>query len=69
MEECNIISIGSNNQWGSKEEVIWKLLNCVTHIFDYILENNQPKRKPNSDKVLFYPYYIGDNTINTSNVT
>jgi len=59
-EECNIFSIGSNDQWGFEEEVVQKLPNCVTHTFDCTLPNNKPKRKPNSDHVQFYPYCIGD---------
>jgi len=59
-EECNIFSIGSNDQWGFENEVVQKLPDCVTHTFDCTLKNNTPKKKPNSDNVRFYPYCIGD---------
>jgi len=59
-EECHIVSIGSNDQWGFEEEVIKKLPHCVTHTFDCTLRNNQPLKKPKSDDVRFYPYCIGD---------
>ncbi len=59
--ECNIISIGSNDQWGFEEEVMShpKLVGCVTHTFDCTLSNNTPRHKPQNDNVKFYPYCIG----------
>ena len=62
IEECNIFSIGSNDQWGFENEVIQKMPNCVTHTFDCTLKNNKPRRKPASDKVRFYPYCISEET-------
>ena len=59
-EECNIFSIGSNDQWGFENEVVQRLPGCVTHTFDCTLPNNRPQRKPNSDSIRFYPYCIGD---------
>jgi len=59
-DDCNIFSIGSNDQWGFEEEVVQKLPHCVTHTFDCTLPSNKPKRKPKSDHVQFYPYCIGD---------
>ncbi len=61
-EECNIVSIGSNDQWGFEEEVMNhpKLGGCVTHTFDCTLTNNEPKHKPQNDNVKFYPYCIGE---------
>ena len=60
-EECNIVSIGSNDQWGFEEEVMShpKLGGCVTHTFDCTLPNNKPLHKPQNDNVKFYPYCIG----------
>jgi hypothetical protein len=66
-EECNIFSIGSNDQWGFEEEVVQKLPNCVTHTFDCTLQNNKPRQKPNSDNVQFYPYCIGDGEGDSNN--
>jgi|EP00970_Alexandrium_tamarense_P012430 FkbM family methyltransferase len=61
VSSCNIYSIGSNDNWGFEEEVQQKLPHCDTHTFDCTLQNNTPKRKPQSDKVNFYPYCIGSN--------
>lgn len=60
-EECNIISIGSNDQWKFEEEVMQKLPGCVTHTFDCTLKDNTPRNKPKTDNVKFYPYCIGSN--------
>ena len=59
-EECNIVSIGSNDQWGFEEEVMSNplLSDCVTHTFDCTLRG-APKKKPQNDEVKFYPYCIG----------
>ena len=63
-EECNIFSIGSNDQWGFEQEVIEKLPNCVVHTFDCTLKDNKPRKKPNSDNIHFYPYCIsGDRPV------
>ena len=61
-EECNVVSIGSNDQWGFEEEVTNhpKLGGCVTHTFDCTLTNNKPSHKPQNDNVKFYPYCIGE---------
>ena len=58
-EECNIFSVGSNDQWGFEEEVVKELPECVTHTFDCTLKDNAPRLKPASDSVRFYPYCIG----------
>lgn len=60
-EECNIVSIGSNDQWGFEKEVMDhpKLRGCVTHTFDCTLRDNTPRNKPQNDNVKFYPYCIG----------
>jgi hypothetical protein len=60
-DECNIFSIGSNDNWGFESEVRQKLPRCKTHTFDCTLRNNQPKKKPSSDDVAFYPFCIGAN--------
>lgn len=53
-EQCGIISIGSNGQWGF-EESIAKMTNCTTHTFDCTVKN---PRKPNIDSIHFYPYCV-----------
>lgn len=58
-EECNIISIGSNDEWGFETEVLQKLPGCVVHTFDCTLKDNNPRKKPSSGNVRFYPYCIG----------
>ena len=57
--DCNIISIGSNDQWGFENEVMQKLSGCVTHTFDCTLKDYTPMHKPQSDDVRFYPYCLG----------
>lgn len=60
---CNIISIGSNDEWGF-ETVVTQETICVTHTFDCTIKT--PKRKPDSDAVNFYSACISaeDKTIN-----
>lgn len=58
-DECNILSIGSNDQWGFEIDVMEKLSGCVTHTFDCTLKDNTPKQKPQNDNINFYPYCIG----------
>ena len=60
-EECNVFSIGSNDQWGFEIELRQKLPGCKTHTFDCTLKDNTPRRKPASDDVNFYPFCIGSN--------
>ena len=57
-EDCNILSIGSNDQWGFEIEVTQQLPGCVTHTFDCTLSDNTPKKKPMTDDINFYPYCI-----------
>jgi len=57
--DCNILSIGSNDQWGFEMEVTQQLPGCVTHTFDCTLSDNTPKKKPMNDDINFYPYCIG----------
>lgn len=66
-EECNIFSIGSNDQWSFETEVNKKLSHCATHTFDCTLENNQPQRKPKSANIHFYPYCIGEDSTSRNN--
>ena len=61
LEECNILSIGSNDQWGFEAEVMQKLPGCVTHTFDCTLKDMTPRKKPKNDNIKFYPYCIGSN--------
>eukprot|EP00985_Skeletonema_marinoi_P002160 scaffold878_cov153-Skeletonema_marinoi.AAC.2 len=60
-DECNIFSIGSNDNWSFESEVLQKLQQCRTHTFDCTLKNNMPRKKPASDNVAFYPFCIGSN--------
>ncbi|KAL3944596.1 MAG: hypothetical protein SGBAC_001308 [Bacillariaceae sp.] len=54
--DCNMISIGSNGQWGFEETVVAST-NCITHTFDCTIQN--PK-KPNVDPIKFYPYCVAN---------
>jgi len=54
-EQCEMISIGSNGQWGF-EETIAKVTNCTTHTFDCTTVGNP--RKPDIDSIRFYPYCV-----------
>lgn len=65
--ECHMFSIGSNDQWGFEVDVHKKLPDCVTHTFDCTLKNNQPRKKPKSDQIRFYPYCIGGGTVTDQN--
>ena len=56
-DTCDLISIGSNDQWGF-ETVIAQETNCRTHTFDCTI--GMPKKKPHQDSVLFYPHCISD---------
>ncbi len=53
-KKCEMISIGSNGQWGF-EETIAETTNCTTHTFDCTVQN---PRKPNIDSIHFYPYCV-----------
>ncbi|KAL7530922.1 hypothetical protein ACHAWF_003561 [Thalassiosira exigua] len=57
--ECNILSIGSNDEWGFETDVLRKLPGCKTHTFDCTLGENGPRKKPDNDNAQFYPYCIG----------
>jgi len=56
-EDCDMMSIGSNDQWGFESKVTGET-KCRTHTFDCTLPGTGPKRKPNTDRVQFYPYCI-----------
>lgn len=60
-EECNIFSIGGNDQWDFEVQVLRKIPGFVTHTFDCTLKDDTPRRKPQSKKVKFYPHCIGSN--------
>lgn len=51
-DRCDMISIGSNDQWGF-EEAVRRDTNCRTHTFDCTLGSG-PNRKPESQEVKFY---------------
>lgn len=54
---CDLISIGSNDQWGF-ETAVTKETNCRTHTFDCTI--GKPSKKPSQESVLFYPHCISD---------
>jgi len=54
-EDCDIISIGSNREWGF-ENTIAATTNCKTHTFDCTTALN-PK-KPAVESIKYYPYCI-----------
>ena len=54
-QKCEMISIGSNGEWGF-EEAVQLNTNCVTHTFDCTVSENP--RKPNIDSINFYPFCI-----------
>ena len=56
-QECHILSIGCNDEWGFEIDVQNKMSHCHTHTFDCTLKG-PPKRKPNNPKIHFYPYCI-----------
>lgn len=53
-KKCNMISIGSNGEWGF-EQTVAKMTNCATHTFDCTV---QDPRKPNVDSIHFYPHCV-----------
>mmetsp|Transcript_8610 Transcript_8610/g.15602 ORF Transcript_8610/g.15602 Transcript_8610/m.15602 type:complete len:236 (+) Transcript_8610:350-1057(+) len=52
---CNVISIGSNDQWAFEAEMI-RDTDCTIYTFDCTIQT--PKKKPKSDQVKFYPICI-----------
>jgi hypothetical protein len=55
--DCDIISIGSNDQWGF-EQTVASQTNCRTHTFDCTIST--PKHKPDLESVHFYSACISD---------
>ena len=55
-DECHIMSIGSNDQWGFERQVVRHAPHCITHTFDCTMI---PKRKPNQRTVRFYKTCLG----------
>mmetsp|Transcript_10849 Transcript_10849/g.18060 ORF Transcript_10849/g.18060 Transcript_10849/m.18060 type:complete len:336 (-) Transcript_10849:835-1842(-) len=49
--DCNIMSIGSNDQWGFENEIV-STTGCHTHTFDCTM--TKPLKKPNLDSVSYY---------------
>jgi len=54
-EKCEMISIGSNKQWGFEENIV-ATTKCATHTFDCTVSSDP--RKPNVDSINFYPFCI-----------
>jgi len=54
---CNMISIGSNREWGFEESVAAQT-SCRTHTFDCTTAAN-PK-KPDVDSIHYYPYCLAN---------
>ncbi|KAL7531775.1 hypothetical protein ACHAWF_003905, partial [Thalassiosira exigua] len=52
---CNVISIGSNDQWAFEEDMA-KYTACSIHTFDCTITN--PKKKPDTDQVQFHSVCI-----------
>lgn len=57
-EECHILSIGSNDQWGFELDLL-RQTNCTVHTFDCTLRDGTPRNKPNNERVKFYNFCIG----------
>jgi hypothetical protein len=72
--ECNIISIGGNNEWSFELSVIEKAPHCTVHTFDCTLKTSEQNREseqmktksdfvpvqiPEDHRIKFYPYCIG----------
>ena len=55
-EKCNIMSIGSNRQWGFEVSFLKIYPNCTIHTFDCTTKEN-PK-KPLDARIKYYPYCI-----------
>jgi len=51
-QDCHIISIGSNDQWGFESAILRQAPHCHTHTFDCTIQT--PKRKPASENATFY---------------
>lgn len=56
ISSCDIMSIGSNDQWGFERAVMRHVPNCRTHTFDCTI--SKPQRKPTLDNVKFYSICI-----------
>ena len=55
-QDCEMISIRSNRQWGFEENVATNA-NCVTHTFDCTVQN---PGTPEHENINFYPYCISN---------
>lgn len=53
--KCDLISIGSNGEWGFEETIVATTI-CKTHTFDCTTQENP--RKPNIDSIHYYPFCI-----------
>jgi hypothetical protein len=54
-DDCHIISIGGNGEWGFEKVAVVGSNQCKTHTFDCTVKN--PK-KPANDNINFYPHCI-----------
>lgn len=55
-EKCEIISLGSNRQWGFELSFLKLYPHCTIHTFDCTTKDN-PK-KPNDERIKFYPFCV-----------
>ena len=59
-QQCDIISIGSNGEWGF-ETLITNVTKCHTHTFDCTISKEQMEsQRPKLDSVHSYPYCASD---------
>jgi hypothetical protein len=66
--DCNIFSIGGNNEWSFETKVIEEAPHCVVHTYnctlaasyeEWKISGNPIAKKPNDDRIKFYLYCIG----------
>jgi len=59
-EKCDIMSIGSNRQWGFELSLLKLYPYCTIHTFDCTTKDN-PK-KPRDKRIKYYPFCISNET-------
>jgi hypothetical protein len=57
-ESCEIISIGSNRQWGFEHSFLKLYPHCTIHTFDCTTKDNP--EKPKDERIKFYPFCISN---------
>lgn len=57
-ERCEIISIGSNRQWGFEISFLKLYPHCTIHTFDCTTKDNP--EKPKDERIKFYPFCISN---------